>query len=533
MWLGVPWLMATAGCGGSYQKHLDAGFADLARTNYVDAARHFERVAQRQPPQSTAFYNLGLAYWKLGYTDQAVDALTMAGDLEHNDPRPMLLLTEVLQDAKRWDEARKVLTTISNGLPERPDLVTRLARLEYRAGNAEQAATYLDNALQLDPSYPPALYNMAVLARDQQKDALTAMRFFSRFLAVSTDQARIDRVHEELARLRQPFRPKPPAPPRPTTMVSGAEAPPPAVPVAPAPGPAPVLAPVSDAAMAVTLLEQARASLGAEAYDEALVLLGQARARDPRNADVLWTTAGLYDQQLGQPQKAESILREFVRLFPQDVRVLAAQRRLGLVAGHGATASPPSPPPPTTTVLITRSVQSPPPTPSTAPSRAQATARQSSQTVWRQALDAHAAGQWAEAIRLYETVLTLDPRFASAAFNLGVAYKSQGNVPYAQAAFSRATAIDPRMAKAHYMLAVVYREQGDRTSAIDSAKRALGVDPNDDKTHYLLGLLYRDSMRYDLARYHFKRAVELAPDRATADKARTALASMPTPGAKR
>lgn len=505
----------------------------MRQANHVDAVRYFERARESRPQSASAYANLGMAYWKLGAHDLAIEALTTAGDLDVNDPRPQLLVADVLQEVKRWDDARDVLTEVMNGLPERADMITRLARLEYRAGKVEQASAHLEHALQIDAKYAPALYNMAVMARDKRQDTLAAMRYFSRYLSVATDQVRIDNVHEQLALLRQPFRPAP-APPTaplsasaaagieraadpvislPTAVTTRTSAPPPSTTVA-----KPVAEISGDA-----LLAQARQAIGDKAYDEALVLLGQARARDPKNADVLWTWATLYDQSLGQPQKAEVMLRDFVRLFPEDNRSVAARRRLER-----------GPPPPSTAPTATTSRSTAATTTTTQPPVAMASSvRLTPSEAWQKGLDAHAANDWDEAIQYYETVLVADPTFASAAFNLGVAHKSRGNLAAARAAFKQAGAIDPDMAKAHYMVAVVAREQGERGPAIDAAKRALASDPSDQTTHYLLGLLYRESMRYDLARYHFKRAADLAPDRAAQEKARAALNSMPPAGARR
>ena len=80
------------------------------------------------------------------------------------------------------------------------------------------------------------------------------------------------------------------------------------------------------------------------------------------------------------------------------------------------------------------------------------------------------------------------------------------------------------------MLAVVYRELDERDAAIACAKNALAIAPTDDNAHYLLGLLYRDALRFDLARKHFTRAMELAPERESAARARTGLKSLPPAG---
>lgn len=504
---GVAALLAAgvalvAGCHGRTPE-LETGLACFEKGDYPAAVRHFQRAAQRDH-DATAYCNLGLAYWRMGATDDAIEALTMAADLESGDARPLLLLAEVLQDAGRWDAARDVMNKLQSGLPDNAELLTRAARLEYRAKNLDAAQALLESALKADPRYAPALYNMAVLARDRHGEPIMAMRYLSRYLTVATDQVRIDRVHEELARLRQPLRP----------------ALPPSSSAASAAPPAPTGALVEDAPSAVRLLEKARAAIEAQAYDEALVLLGQARSMDASNADVVWTLAGLYDLQLQQPRKAEGALRDLIARWPDDPRAALARRRLDAAAPPQATA----------TSRTAAAVEVPTVTSTTTSTSTTSTtaprARPTLAAVWQQAQDAHTARRWDDAVALYEAVLQLDPKFAGAAYNMGLAQKERGDLDRARDAFAQATQLDPRMAKAFYMRAVVERERGERDAAIASAKQSLALQPRDDRSHYLLGLLYREAMRYDLARGHFQKALELARDRAAAEKARAGLDSV-------
>jgi len=499
----VAGVVVVAGCHGR-KPELETGLAAFEKGDYPAAVRHFQRAAQRDH-DATAYCNLGLAYWRMGATDDAIDALTMAADLESGDARPLLLLAEVLQDGGRWDAARDVMNKLQSGLPDNAELMTRAARLEYRAKNMDAAQALLESALKADPQYAPALYNMAVLARDRHGEPIVAMRYLSRYLTVATDQVRIDHVHEELARLRQPLRP---AAPSSMSAAASEEL------------PVPTGALVEDAPSAVRLLEKARAAIEAQAYDEALVLLGQARSMDASNADVVWTLAGLYDLQLQQPRKAEGALRDLIARWPDDPRAALARRRLDAAAPPQASA----------TTRASAAVEAPIVTSTTTSTSTTSTtaprARPTLAAVWQQAQDAHTARRWDDAVALYEAVLQLDPKFAGAAYNMGLAQKERGDLDRARDAFARATQLDPRMSKAFYMRAVVERERGERDAAIASAKQSLALQPRDDRSHYLLGLLYREAMRYDLARAHFQSALELARDRAAAEKARAGLDSV-------
>lgn len=519
--------VSLTGCGGGNE--LAEGMARLERGDYGTAVRLFRLAAQRSHG-AAAYANLGIAYWKMGETDKALEALALAADLHGADPRPHLLMAEVLQDAERWEDARQVLIRIRNGLPERPDILTYLGRLEFKAGQMDLATSYFEAALAIDAQYPPALYNLAVLARDTRAEPIAAMRYFSRYLAAANDQGRIDLVHGELAELRQQLRPAPSL----ATPVPGASAPASAMVTPSAASPPAAVAAIAnatDAPAAARLLGQAQSAVANGAYDEALVLLGQAQTLDPGNADIVWTLAGVYDVQVNQPLKAEATLQAFLAQWPGDPRAASVRRRLNMRTSGGGAVPPVAP----TVTTIPSAPAAPPlsagtttttvPPATTVPAVLPGTMGE----LWPRAVEAHAAGRREEALRYYEAALQLDPEFASAAYNMGIVHKDLGNLEAAMLAFANASRLDPRLTKAHYMLAVTARELGERDTALASAKQVLALNPRDDKATYLLGMIYREAMRYDQARLHFQRALELAPDRAAAAKAREGLNSV-SPG---
>jgi Flp pilus assembly protein TadD len=72
-------------------------------------------------------------------------------------------------------------------------------------------------------------------------------------------------------------------------------------------------------------------------------------------------------------------------------------------------------------------------------------------------------GLWREAIYRWERAAELDPSYASAHNNLGVAYENQGDLDKARAAYERALALEPGNAtiRQNYEL---FREINDRTT---------------------------------------------------------------------
>ncbi|MCX7846548.1 MAG: tetratricopeptide repeat protein [bacterium] len=85
----------------------------------------------------------------------------------------------------------------------------------------------------------------------------------------------------------------------------------------------------------------------------------------------------------------------------------------------------------------------------------------------------------AEARRLFETAVSLNPSYPDAFYNLGLVAVRQTNFPESIQYFKTALAKDPRYAKAHLALGMVYERLLDRTNAIEHYAQYLDLMPND------------------------------------------------------
>ena len=73
----------------------------------------------------------------------------------------------------------------------------------------------------------------------------------------------------------------------------------------------------------------------------------------------------------------------------------------------------------------------------------------------------------------------------------------------------------------------MYHELGDRGRASDYLSKTLSLDPDYAKAHLLLGLIRQGENRVTLARQHFRRFVELAPQDPDARKVKEWLRANP------
>jgi tetratricopeptide (TPR) repeat protein len=145
------------------------------------------------------------------------------------------------------------------------------------------------------------------------------------------------------------------------------------------------------------------------------------------------------------------------------------------------------------------------------------------ETAFRMAVQRQQAGAGAEAIRIYQQILTADPSYAPAWINIGVALRSLGRVDAGVACLRRGIALKPDDAGALSNLGNALRAAGRLDEARKSHLAAIANDPSVGSFVYNLGLVLRDLGDFDGAIDRFDAAeamgyepAELKWDRALA-----------------
>jgi tetratricopeptide (TPR) repeat protein len=101
------------------------------------------------------------------------------------------------------------------------------------------------------------------------------------------------------------------------------------------------------------------------------------------------------------------------------------------------------------------------------------------------------AGDQAEAARLFNRTLTLDPDNAEAHFYLGWIYRMQGKADEAITELKKALAADPDHELAYRNLGDLYLERGMLADAIDAFNRAIAINPYAGMAYYGLSIAYK------------------------------------------
>lgn len=120
-------------------------------------------------------------------------------------------------------------------------------------------------------------------------------------------------------------------------------------------------------------------------------------------------------------------------------------------------------------------------------------------------------GMYEEAMEASEQAIGLKPDFVEAYINLGLAYSGLGMYKEAMEASKQAISLNPYSPEAHYNLGFAYNGLGMHREAVEASKRAVSLNPYFAEAHYNLGLAYSGLGMYEEAVEASKKAISLSP----------------------
>lgn len=150
------------------------------------------------------------------------------------------------------------------------------------------------------------------------------------------------------------------------------------------------------------------------------------------------------------------------------------------------------------------------------PSRAGKGKGEHLQRLLAQAVRHHQAGQWPQAVSLYQQVLQAQPTHPEALHLLGVCRQQQGSLDDAIALIRQALAHQPWFPDAHFNLGIVLKQAGQLAEAKTHLQLALEQGGPDAEVLYQLGLVLRQQGDLEAALVPLGQALELQPDFADA-----------------
>ena len=130
---------------------------------------------------------------------------------------------------------------------------------------------------------------------------------------------------------------------------------------------------------------------------------------------------------------------------------------------------------------------------------------------------------WKKEVAEYKEALRIDPNFAEAHFNLGVAYQEKGKLKEAIAEYQKTLEIYPNYLEAHNNLGILYFRKGLLDQALPEYQKTVEIKPDYAKGYYNIGSVYREKKKTDEAIVSFEKALEINPSLAEAHYSLAAL----------
>jgi tetratricopeptide (TPR) repeat protein len=126
-----------------------------------------------------------------------------------------------------------------------------------------------------------------------------------------------------------------------------------------------------------------------------------------------------------------------------------------------------------------------------------------------------AAGDYKEAVRIYQLLAARQPRSVSVFINLGVAYAKLGQFSLAAKAYRTALGIDPKSVPALINLGVAEFKAGRFANAIDPLEAAIQLDPSNRQAQTLLAMSHFSLRQFEPAARYFEPLFKADPANST------------------
>lgn len=153
---------------------LDA-VALFGKQDYEECSRILDSLNRAGVSDDAVCYYLGMSEFAKGNNATAEAMLRQAVIRDSSNIWYLSALSSVYEAREKWAELAEVCEKMMNMDPEQycePYFYARVGNAFSQAGNAEQAAMYLDKALELVPDMEPALFNrggVALVQKDYEK----------------------------------------------------------------------------------------------------------------------------------------------------------------------------------------------------------------------------------------------------------------------------------------------------------------------------------------------------------------------------
>ena len=151
----------------------------------ANALGAFDLSARLDPKFAEPVYNTGIMLAESGRDAQAAACFEKAAKLDSADTRALEYLGRLFYRNQRWDDARNALNEAYQRAPREPRILTAMALVELQVTNVVRAISYLQEALEHDARYTPAIYDLAMVNHLWLKNDSQAVPLFKDYLRLT------------------------------------------------------------------------------------------------------------------------------------------------------------------------------------------------------------------------------------------------------------------------------------------------------------------------------------------------------------
>ncbi|MGA1867441.1 MAG: tetratricopeptide repeat protein [bacterium] len=119
------------------------------------------------------------------------------------------------------------------------------------------------------------------------------------------------------------------------------------------------------------------------------------------------------------------------------------------------------------------------------------------------------AGRFSDGLRVFNHVLTLNPRCEEAYLNMGLYHFQKGELTVATDFFNKVLELDPDDTASRSYLVAIYQKQGKYVEAIAECKNILKRDPHNNTALFNLGATYVTLNNFSEAKTYFIKSLEI------------------------
>ena len=161
------------GTSGLMQQAQSAAMAH----RFDDAEKGYLEVLRQDPNNVFVLYNVGSVQFAAHHLDDCEKTVNRALALDPNDPGTLYLLGILRYGQEKWDESLDALSRSAALVSTNAGTQFYLGSVLANKGLRAEAETHLRKALEYDPAYPDAHFNLAMVYAAETPPSLALARW--------------------------------------------------------------------------------------------------------------------------------------------------------------------------------------------------------------------------------------------------------------------------------------------------------------------------------------------------------------------